>query len=216
MSSGYLRQITLRGELGARFGREHWLDVATPAEAVRALDANHPGFLQYVASLDGVADFAVILGGDSCLDASQGDHPLGRRGLELVPVVRGAGDNGGVWSLVAGVVLIAVVSILTWGVGTVALSAALGGAISAGTLSSALLLAGAIGVSLVLSGVAQMVAGTPKTSITASERAQDSEKLASYQFSGPVNTAGQGNPVPVVYGELIVGSQVISMGIQTA
>jgi len=213
MSSGYLRRVTLRGELGERFGREHWLDVATPGEAVRALEANRPGFCAYLMGVNGIVDFAVLMGRE-CLDASQGDHPLGRRGLELVPVVRGAGDNGGPAALILGVVLLVAVSIVTWGVGTGPTALALG--IAEATLTSGLLMAGALGVSLVLSGVAQMIAGTPKTSLAASERAQDSEKLASYQFSGPVNAAGQGNPVPVVYGELIVGSQVVSMGIQTA
>lgn len=214
MSSGYLRQITLRGDLGERFGRDHWLDVATPAEAVRALEANHPGFLAYLQTLDGACDFAVIVGGDTCLGESDGDHPLGRRSLEFVPVVRGAGDNGGIWQIIGGVVLLTIVTIATWGVGTGPTAMALG--ITEATLTSILVSAGAMGVALVLGGVAQMIAGTPKIGVTDRERAQESDKLASYQFSGPVNTAGQGNPVPVVYGELIVGSQVISMGIQTA
>ena len=36
---------------------------------------------------------------------------------------------------------------------------------------------------------------------------------ASYNFNGPINTTAQGNPVPVLYGELIVGSATISAGI---
>jgi predicted phage tail protein len=35
----------------------------------------------------------------------------------------------------------------------------------------------------------------------------------SYSFSGIQNTSRQGIPVPVVYGETIVGSVVISAGI---
>ena len=37
--------------------------------------------------------------------------------------------------------------------------------------------------------------------------------VASKNFNGPVNTVAQGNPVPLLYGELIVGSAVISAGI---
>jgi len=36
---------------------------------------------------------------------------------------------------------------------------------------------------------------------------------ASYNFNGPVNTTAQGNPVPLLYGELFVGSSTISAGI---
>lgn len=39
------------------------------------------------------------------------------------------------------------------------------------------------------------------------------DNSASYSFAGPVNTEAQGNPVPVVYGRMIVGSAVISAGI---
>ena len=36
---------------------------------------------------------------------------------------------------------------------------------------------------------------------------------ALHNFNGPVNTTAQGNPVPVIYGEMIVGSATISAGI---
>jgi hypothetical protein len=39
------------------------------------------------------------------------------------------------------------------------------------------------------------------------------ENQPSYAFNGPLNTQAQGNPVPVLYGELIVGSAVLSAGI---
>ena len=53
-----------------------------------------------------------------------------------------------------------------------------------------------------------MLAPQPKTP-GAPERP---ENRPSYAFDGPVNTAAQGNPVPVCYGRLIVGSQVVSAG----
>jgi hypothetical protein len=110
--------------------------------------------------------------------------------------------------------LIAIITIVTWGAGTA--PALAGFATWDAALATTLYIGAALGVALVLSGVASMIAGTPKTLSTDSQAAQEADKLASYQFSGPVNAAGQGNPVPVVYGELIVGSQVVSMGIRTA
>ena len=38
----------------------------------------------------------------------------------------------------------------------------------------------------------------------------DGTKASSYFFNGPENTTREGGPVPVGYGELLVGSQVIS------
>lgn len=39
------------------------------------------------------------------------------------------------------------------------------------------------------------------------------ENRASYSFNGPVNTSIQGSPVGLLYGQLTVGSAVISAGI---
>jgi predicted phage tail protein len=69
-----------------------------------------------------------------------------------------------------------------------------------------------IGASLVLGGVAQLLTPTPKIP-TGSNSEQDPRK--SYSFSGIQNTSRQGLPVPIVYGETIVGSVVISAGIDT-
>jgi predicted phage tail protein len=41
------------------------------------------------------------------------------------------------------------------------------------------------------------------------------ENKPSFLFDGPVNTIAQGHPVPVGYGEMYVGSAVISAGIVT-
>lgn len=58
-------------------------------------------------------------------------------------------------------------------------------------------------------GVASLL--SPQAQGLSSEDAP--ENRASYAFNGPVNTSAQGNPVPPLYGELIVGSAVISAGI---
>lgn len=61
------------------------------------------------------------------------------------------------------------------------------------------------GVSMALGGVAEMLTPMPKMKST-----ERPENLPSYAFDGPVNTVAQGNAVPVGYGRLIVGSQVVS------
>lgn len=65
-------------------------------------------------------------------------------------------------------------------------------------------------VSLAISGIAQALFAPPKPSVSGSERP---ENKPSYVFNGPVNTTQQGHPVPVGYGKLRVGSQVISAGL---
>lgn len=65
------------------------------------------------------------------------------------------------------------------------------------------------GIGIAAGGVIQML--SPQTKALASQDGPNNK--ASYSFNGPVNTSAQGNPVPVLYGEMIVGSAVISAGI---
>ncbi|MGY2171872.1 tail assembly protein [Pseudomonas gingeri] len=65
------------------------------------------------------------------------------------------------------------------------------------------------GFALLAGGVIQMLSPQAK-----GLGSQDSpNNRPSYSFNGPVNTSVQGNPVPLLYGRMIVGSAVISAGI---
>jgi predicted phage tail protein len=80
-----------------------------------------------------------------------------------------------------------------------------------------------VGASLALGGVAQLLTPVPKISgpgaasmgsmSSGAKGADDSDPRKNYSFSGIQNTSRQGVPVPVIYGEVIVGSVVISAGI---
>jgi len=67
------------------------------------------------------------------------------------------------------------------------------------------------GVSLILGGVAELIFGKN----TSDGTTENANNRPSYAFGGAINTIGQGNPVPILYGRLEVGSQVISAGIST-
>jgi len=67
-----------------------------------------------------------------------------------------------------------------------------------------------IGMALILGGVSQLLFSPPQA-----QSVERPENKPSFAFDGPVNTMQQGNPVPICYGELIVGSQVISAGFDT-
>ncbi len=64
------------------------------------------------------------------------------------------------------------------------------------------------GIALMAGGIVQMLVRPPGRSET-----EKPDNRPSYSFNGPVNTTTQGNPIPVCYGELVVGSQVASMGL---
>jgi predicted phage tail protein len=193
-----LREIRVYGRLAKFLGRRVFrAEVASAAEAVRFLVANFPQLEKHMAD----QHYRVSVGGyDLSLEELQ--DPAGQQQIKIVPVLAGAGAVG---RIIAGVALVAL-SIVTAGatIGLLGLAAPL--AISP-------IIAG-IGVSLVLGGVAQLL--TPVPTVPQGVAANsDQDPRKSYSFSGVQQTGRQGTPVPIVYGECLVGSVVISAGIDT-
>ena len=127
--------------------------------------------------------------------------PAGQQEIKIVPVV--AGTGGGVARIAIGAALI-VGAFFTGGatIGLLGLAA---------PVAVSTVLAG-IGATLVLGGVAQLLTPVPK--IPQGPDSQDDPRK-SFSFSGIQQTSRQGVPVPIVYGETLVGSIVISAGIDT-
>jgi predicted phage tail protein len=191
-----LRKIKLYGKLAKFIGhRVLEADVATAAEAVRFLLANWPELEAHMSD----QHYRVSIGTYD-IDLEELHHPAGAAPISFVPVVTGAGATG---RIILGALLI-IGAFFTGGatIGLLGLAAPV-------AVSSVLLFAGA---TLLLGGVAQLLTPTPKVPQGADN--QDDPRK-SYSFSGIQNTSRQGVPVPIVYGETIVGSVVISAGIDT-
>jgi predicted phage tail protein len=185
-----LRKIKLYGRLAKFIGKRVLeADVSSAAEAVRFLLANWPELERHMAD----QHYRVSLG-DYDLVEDELHDPAGKQPIKIVPVVTGAGAVG---RIIAGAALIALsFVIIPLGI------AAAGAGIAT--------MVGGIGASLVLGGVAQLLTPTPTLSL-GTDSPNDPRK--SYSFSGIQNTSRQGTPVPIVYGEMLVGSVVISAGI---
>jgi predicted phage tail protein len=193
-----LRKIKLYGKLAKFIGhRVLEADVATAAEAVRFLLANWPELEAHMSD----QHYRVSIGTYD-IDLEELHHPAGAAPISFVPVVSGAGAVG---RILAGVALIALAIALP-GIGLAA--GAKGAAVIFGTTFSSISLGiGFAGLSLVLGGVAQLLTPTPKIS------QDEADPRKSFSFSGIQNVSRAGVPVPVVYGETLVGSVVVSAGI---
>jgi predicted phage tail protein len=133
------------------------------------------------------------------IDLEELHHPAGAAPISFVPVVAGAGAVG---RILIGVALIAASFFFPAAAGaTAALK------IGASTFTAFGASVFFLGASLLLTGVAQLLTPTPKIS------QDEGDPRKSFSFSGIQNTSRAGVPVPVVYGETLVGSVVISAGI---
>ena len=203
-----LRKVKMYGELAEFVGYKE-LDavVKNPAEAIRFLVTNFPKLEPYMAN----KYYQVLVGKDD-VDKEDLHNPIGQDDIHIVPVITGAGGNSPFGRILLGAALIGA-SFLFRGAGmfgTQALgatgTAGLAGAGIATKIGTAI---SAIGAGLVLNGVSEMLFPMPKP-----EMPEDDPRI-SFSFSGVQNTSRAGTAHPIVYGEVITGSVVISAGIDT-
>ncbi len=191
MTAQVLREVRLYGHLGRRFGRIHHLAVESAAEAVRALCVVVEGFERYV--LQHSAPGYRVWAGRANLGADDLAQPVGTREvIRIVPVVEGAKRQGLGQTIVGAVLIVAGMVMTAYSVP--------GGA----QVTQA-------GIAMVIGGVIQML--SPQRGADGTEQDKNGP---SYSFNGAVNVDAEGGCVPVLYGEMIVGSVVVSGGIRTA
>ena len=156
--------------------------------------------------------------GNYSISEEEINFPIGQEDIHFIPVISGAGGSTG--RILLGAALIGA-SFLFPGAGMFGTVSA-SGKIAAGTTmtgftaGSAFMtgvgtLTSAVGASLVLSGVSEMLFPLPKFEGFSSEQ----DPQLSFSFSGTQNTSRAGTPVPLVYGEIITGSVVISGAVDT-
>ena len=202
-----LRKIKLYGELAKFLGQKTFeAEVHSAAQAMRFLVVNFPQLERHMADR-----YYKVNVGNWELTQEELVYPNGQEDIKIVPVVGGSGGNFG--KILMGAALIGA-AFLTGGASfTFAKGLEFGTGTIAGVGSYGVVAAKAavyVGGFLVLSGVADMLTPVPKIS----EREQDPRN--SFNFSGIQNTSRAGVAVPVIYGEVLTGSVVISAGIETA
>ena len=207
-----LRKIRLYGHLAEHCGQKVFEAVArTPAEAIRFLLCNFPE----LRSIMNAGHYTVAVGphtlqlGDS---PEQIGYPLmPDDDIRIIPVVTGANFFRRFGAILVGALLIGA-AVASGGaslgltgfasnavVGVSSTSALTTGAIAAG--------AGNLGLGLVLTGVAGLLSPTVPTPDI------DNDPRNNFSFSGIQNVNREGVPIPIAYGEVIVGSVVVSAGL---
>jgi len=202
-----LRKLKLYGELAEFVGhKEFEIQASNIPKVISFLVNNFPQIEPYMNP-----KYYQVKVGNYAIDKEEIHHPIGEKeDIHIVPVIAGAGR--GVGKVLFGAALIAgafMFSPMTLGSFTAKGVAA--GAVpfaKIGFLTKASLY---LGTSLVLQGVSDMLFPMPKPR----EFSSEGDPRLSFNFAGTQNTGRAGTPVPVVYGEIITGSVVISGAIDT-
>lgn len=196
-----LVKVKLFGEIAKTAGRDVFeLAVTSVREAISAIDhlTKHRTTKLFVKLHDKVR-WKVIVNGVSMrgTDPHVCDELTLERDLETIeiyPVAQGAGFNFIEAILGALLVIVGIVLAFVPGLNILGISGAI------------------IGIDLALGGVALLLGGLAQLFISPnqSQKQKSANNQPSYLFSGTVNTVDQGGPVPVAYGQLICGSQLIA------
>ena len=139
--------------------------------------------------------------GDYVIDEQQFLFPTGDSDIHFIPVIEG---SGGVGRILGGIALIGL-AVATGGSGFALFTKA--GWAGASLTTKALVYGGGL---LALSGASSLLAPEPPKPMQSSE-----DPRVSFNFSGIQNVTRAGTPIPITYGEIFVGSVVISAQIDT-
>jgi predicted phage tail protein len=202
-----LRQIKLYGLAAKTFGPSFEVDVASLAEATRALCVQIKGFRAFIEK----HHFRVVCGKSLKKGWGLGEAEitfmLPDGDIHVVPVLKGA-KSGGIGKIIAGVVLLAAAFFIPIAPALGGLASALGGTTAlAGT-------SGFIG-SLAAAGIGMIVAGVT-TLMTKTTKPTEAKDDKSFTIDGQLNVQEQGGAVPLIYGLTMVGSTLISAGVSTS
>lgn len=200
-----LRKIRLYGQLAKFVGhRVLQADIATAAEAIKFLIANFPELEAHMAD-----QYYQVNVGTYSLELSELHDPAGSQDVEIIPVIGGAG--GATSRILIGIGLIAA-SFLFPGAGIFGATSFFGATAGTGILTAAGTIFSAVGATLILGGVSQLLSPVPRVQ---QGPGSDNDPRKTFNFSGIQQTSRQGTPVPIVYGLTLCGSVVISAGVDT-
>lgn len=205
-----MKTLKLTGLLAKKFGKEFHLDVESPAEAIRALCYQVPGFEDALKQGSYRVKRLVTKtsGFDIGLDAVHlnfGKSP----GFVLSPVVAGSKKQG-LGKIIMGIALVgAAFFFAPAAIAATATTAASGGlAATIGATGVTYGYLATTGAMMMLNGISRML--TPSVG-----SGSPADQQQSFMLDATGNLTEQGNPVPIVIGEVFTGSVVISTGITT-
>ena len=191
-----LKKVKVYGTLRKFLGQaEFEVDLNTPREAISFLVCNFKGIEKHMAEQFYTIQVGVRVITEDLLNFRSQDD------IKIIPVV-----HGNIFQILLGA-------------GALFAKSAIPAKILGSTLLSTVVTTtlATVGTSMVVDGVTSML--TPQQNTMSAVSSQDSldpsALAANYSFTGLTNISQAGIPVNLVYGEILVGSIVVSNGVDT-
>ena len=196
-----MQTVYLNGGL-SQFGEKWTTECKDIASIFKLIECQTPGFRKYLTdAVEADVGFEIQRGSEFLENPEELLLSLNDEDIIITEVPSGS-KSGGAKILAA----IAIVALLVINPGLIfsqvtTTATATGTSATIGGLNALGLAVTSLAVNLAITGITQLLAPGPET---------EPDKKDSYLFSGPSNNGRQGLPVPILYGELIVGGMPIS------
>jgi predicted phage tail protein len=182
-----LRKLYLEGDMGEKYGKVAEVKATTVREVIQYLDANHSGLKKYLLDKhDKNIGFTIKIADEYVEDDRELLLPLDKGDIIITPVPVG---SGGLIKTILGAILV-ILAFTPFGA----------------PFASYLIPAG---LGLMAMGLAELMAPDPATD-------NQEENKEGYLFQGSEQSIPEGNPVPVLYGELRVPGQAVSFNLRNS
>lgn len=180
-----MKRIELHGVLADKFGAYFDLVVDSAKEATHAIACQLPEFKKFMLSSEHKGLRFAVFADDKNLALGEIGATTRAKVIHIVPVVTGAGGNGGLFQLIIGAALV-----------------------TTGFLMGGNPYLISMGAGLMIGGAASLLMPSPKV-----EPTDEDGNRPNYGFGGANTTTSVGNVVGLLYGEREVGGGIGSAGI---
>ena len=202
-----MQTVYLNGDI-AKFGSVWETDCRNVRDIFKLIECQNPSFRKYLIDATEANISYEIKRGEDFLENTE-DLLLSLNNEDIIITEVPSGSKTGGGKLIAAIALTVLIMnpALLFGSGTAitkAITSFAGATIpfTGGNLTVGALAVG-VATNLALTGVQQLLAPGPEI--------DDANENKGYLFSGATNTAVQGMPVPLAYGELVIGGTPISV-----
>ena len=194
-------KLTIYGRLRKFIGESSFeIKARTPKEAFSFLINNFKGVADHIKEQE-----YCIMAGDLKITEELLNMET-ESDIKIIPVV-----HGEIFGIVLGIGAIfggSAIAASTAGILGATILGTTVGAIAGAALTS-------IGINMVIGGITDMITPDPKPMDSSSTSRQEDPNDPSFSFTGLLNNSKQGVPINIVYGEVLIGSTVVSSSVDT-
>jgi len=203
------RKVYLVGDIGDRFGRTHSVHAESYSDVMKCIEANNPTLKKYLLDAhEAGVGFTLETAGKFEEDEKDLLLPLRQGDITFAAIPAGSKSGGG--KIFAALVLAffilpmiggaAIGGMSSTALGGITATSSYGVALQAGMMTMAGKATTMLALNLALTGIQQLMAPDPAVD----------DNPTNYLFNGAEQTLAEGDPVPLLYGELRVPGRPIS------